>query len=99
MVGRPAGDGWLSPVKAQPAKVKMFDEDIDDTNRVVLGDKIFQILGKQGALHPVIALNEPFHLTSSSRIVLGAILQGFQWGRLRFDTAWVGLSHSFLAKI
>ena len=71
MVGRSASDGWLSPVKAQFAKLKMFDKNVNDSNWVVFGNIIFQILGKQCALHSVIAFNEPFHLTPySTRVAL-----------------------------
>jgi hypothetical protein len=98
MVGWPSGDGWLCPVKAQLAKVKMLDKCFNDSDWVVFGNIIFQILGKQCALHPVIALNKPFHLSSSSRVVSETILQGFQWGNLRFDTPWVGLSPSLKRK-
>jgi hypothetical protein len=88
MVGRSAGDGRFSSVKAQRAKVKVFNKNVNDSNWVIIGNIIFQILGKQCALHSAIAFNKPFHLSSSSRVVLGIILQGFQWGSLRFDTAW-----------
>jgi len=91
MVGRPPRDGWLSPVKAQLAKVKVFDKHINDSNWVVLGNIIFQVLGKQCALHPVIALNEPLHLTPRLKSYFEVILQDFQWRSLRFDTARVGL--------
>jgi hypothetical protein len=67
MVGRSAGDGSFSSVKAQRAKVKMFDKYVNNADWVVLGNIIFQILGKQCALHSVIAFNEPFHLAPSSQ--------------------------------
>jgi hypothetical protein len=39
MAGRSASDRWLSPVKAQLAKARGFDEHIDDPGWVVLATR------------------------------------------------------------
>ncbi|WP_407656563.1 group II intron maturase-specific domain-containing protein [Methyloglobulus morosus] len=66
----------------------MFDKHINDSNRVVLGNIIFQVLGKQCALHPVIAFNEPLHLPPRLKSCFELILKDFQRGSLCFDTPW-----------
>jgi hypothetical protein len=81
----PASDGWLSTVKPQLAKVKMFDEHINDTDGVVLNDIIFQIFGKQCASHSVITFNEPFHLSSSSSVALALFYWVFNWEALNYN--------------
>jgi hypothetical protein len=67
MITRPAGRPWLNPAKAQVTKIKLIDKDIDHTNRIVFGDIIFQLLGKQSALLAVHTLNKTLHQTLPSK--------------------------------
>jgi hypothetical protein len=61
MIGRPPCHLRLNAAKAQLGKIKLIDKDIDCPNRIILGQIVFQPLGKQSALTPVIANDKARH--------------------------------------
>jgi len=52
-----------NPVKPQAAKIELIDKNIDNPNRIVGTDPVFQPIGKQGALATINAFNETLHDT------------------------------------
>src|SRR6202045_2280050 len=72
MIGGTSGRFWNHTVKAQRPEIQLIDKHVDHPHRVVLGNVVIQILGKQNALYTVFPLNEARHLTprrESSRII------------------------------
>src|SRR5882724_10491083 len=61
MIGRPPCRLRLNAAKAQPGQIKLIDKDIDCPNRIILGQIVFQPLGKQSALTAVIANDKARH--------------------------------------
>src|SRR5258708_5103955 len=61
MIGRPSCHLRLNAAEAQPAQIKFIDKDIDRPDRIILGQIIFQPLGKQSALTAVIANDKTRH--------------------------------------
>ena len=49
------------PRKPNTVQVEFFNEDIDHSNRIVFGYVVFQAVGQQRRLPPILALNEPLH--------------------------------------
>ena len=47
--------------EAKPRQIQLVDEHIDDPDRVVLGDVVVEMLGKQRALGSVLAFDESLH--------------------------------------
>src|SRR5258705_4031898 len=61
MIGRPPCRLRLNAAKAQLGQIKLIDKDIDCPNRIILGQIVFQPLGKQSALTAVIANDKARH--------------------------------------
>src|SRR5882762_1899190 len=61
MVGRPSCRLSLNTAKAQPGQIKLIDKSIDRPDRIILGQIVFQSLGKQRALTAVIANDKARH--------------------------------------
>lgn len=61
MVGRAARGLWLHAFKAHNLQIQLTDEHIHHPDRVVLGDVVFQTLGEQRALEPILAFDESLH--------------------------------------
>ena len=62
MVGRPTGRLGIDPIEAKRAEIEFVDKDVNDSNRIVLVNPVFQALGKECALLSVRPLNEALHL-------------------------------------
>src|SRR5882672_6218485 len=68
MIGRPPCRLRLNAAKAQLGQIKLIDKDIDCPNRIILGQIVFQPLGKQSALTAVIANDKaPHRILRSNR--------------------------------
>src|SRR6266850_1919357 len=68
MIGRPSRRLWLDTAKAQPGQIKLIDKHIDRPDRIILGQIVFQPLGKQSALTAVIANDKaPHRILRSNR--------------------------------
>ena len=50
MIRRSAGHLSLDPAEPKFSKIEFVDKNVDDANRIVLADPIFQAFGKQCAL-------------------------------------------------
>ena len=61
MIGRPTGQLRHNTRKAQRFLVEFVNEDIDDADRIVFRHIVFQAVGQQRRLPPILALNEPRH--------------------------------------
>ena len=56
-------------VEAEIMEIKLIDEDVDYTHRIILGDVVFEILGQQDSLLAVFAFNESLHVAARSERV------------------------------
>ena len=61
MIRRPAGRLRGDPIEPKFAEVEFVDKDVDDPNRIVLMNPVFQALGKQRALPSIRSLNKSLH--------------------------------------
>src|SRR5213080_1728562 len=61
MIGWPSSRLWLNTAEAQPGQIKLIDKNIDRPHRIILGQIVFQSLGKQRALTAVIANDKARH--------------------------------------
>ncbi len=61
MITRAASCLWFDPLKSKTAEIKLVNENIDHSHRVVLGNVIFKAFGKQGDLVAVFAFNKTLH--------------------------------------
>src|SRR5438132_13012433 len=61
MIRRPAGRLRIDPVEPKPAEVEFVDKDVNDPNRIVLMNPVFQAIGKQRALPSIRPLNKALH--------------------------------------
>src|SRR5215469_8067382 len=61
MIRRPAGRLRIDPLEPKLAEVKLVDKDVDDSNRIVLMNPVFQAFRKQRALPSIRPLNKPLH--------------------------------------
>src|SRR5664279_1790383 len=88
MVSRPSCCLRLNAAKAQPRQIKLIDKNIDRPDRIVLGQIVFQPLGKQSALTAVIANDKARHriLPTNRRRIIS--FEG------RFHTVWTHQRHS-----
>ena len=48
-------------LKAKLVQVQLIDEHINDPYRVILGDVVVEMLGKQRALRTIFAFDKPLH--------------------------------------
>jgi hypothetical protein len=80
MIGRPSCRLRLNAAKAEPGQIKFINKDINRPDRIILGQILFQPLGKQSALTAVIANDKARHriLPPNHR----RIIEG------RFHTVW-----------
>ena len=61
MIGRPARRSRRHAVEAKPPQIKFVDEDIDNPDRIILGHKVVETIGKQRLLPAICTLNEAAH--------------------------------------
>ena len=61
MIGRPPSRFRHNASKAQGSQVQFVNENIDDTDRIVLRHVVFQGIGEQCRLSPILTLNETLH--------------------------------------
>jgi hypothetical protein len=61
MIRRPASGLRVDPAKPKIGQIEFVDKDIDDPNRIVLTDPIFQQFRKQRALTAIRPFNEAPH--------------------------------------
>src|SRR2546423_13179316 len=61
MIGRPSCRLRLNAAKAEPGQIKFINKDINRPDRIILGQILFQPLGKQRALTAVIANDKARH--------------------------------------
>src|SRR5439155_5955704 len=61
MIGWPSSRLSLNTAEAQPGQIKLIDKNIDRPHRIILGQIVFQSLGKQRALTAVIAKAKARH--------------------------------------
>ncbi len=61
MIGRPPGRFRHNARKTQGAQVEFVNENIDDADRIVLCHIVFQTLGEQCRLPPILTFNETLH--------------------------------------
>lgn len=62
MIGRPPCFCWLHTLETEFAQVEFVDKDIDNPNRIVLGNVIVQQLRQQRTLASGFTLDKSFHL-------------------------------------
>jgi hypothetical protein len=74
---------------AEDNPVRVVDERIDDTHRVVFSDVVVEALGQQGDLASVLSLDESLHVAARS-VALPSILPSCLTRSKRFHTASVG---------
>ena len=61
MIGRPAGYLGIYPAKPKLRQIEFVDKDVNDANRIVLADPVFQTSRKQRVLPAIRRLNEALH--------------------------------------
>ena len=61
MVRRPASRLGSDPTKSNFGQVEFVDKNVNDPNRIVLADPVFQAVRKQAALPAIRSLNEAPH--------------------------------------
>ena len=61
MIRRTAGDLGGDPAKSKLSQFEFVNKDVDDANRVVLNDPVFQRFRKQRPLTAIRSLNETPH--------------------------------------
>jgi hypothetical protein len=62
MVSRPARFRRTHALEAEAGKDKLVDEYVDNTNQVILGHVVVQMLGQQRTLSATLALDKALHL-------------------------------------
>src|SRR5207302_10300677 len=62
MIRRPASHLRINAAETQHRKIKFVDEDIDDTNRIVIINPVLQAFRKQRDLTAIRPFNEALHL-------------------------------------
>ncbi len=58
---RPAGCLGIDPAEPKLGQIEFADEDVDDTNWIVLADPVFHAFRKQSALPTIRTLNKTLH--------------------------------------
>ena len=61
MIGRPTGQLRHNTRKAQRFLVEFVNEDIDEADRIVFRHIVFQAVGQQRRLPPILALDKALH--------------------------------------
>ena len=61
MIRRPAGCLGVDPAEPKLGQIEFVDKDVDNANRIVLADPVFQAFRKQRALLTIRPLNEAPH--------------------------------------
>ena len=61
MIGRSARRFRNDALKPQRLQIQLVDERLDDSGLVLLSYKVVQILRKQNALPPILALDKALH--------------------------------------
>src|SRR5262249_14580711 len=62
MVRGPAGCLWVNAAKLQFGQIELLNKGVDDPNRIILANPIFQAFRKKCTLPAIYALNKPLHL-------------------------------------
>jgi hypothetical protein len=62
MVRRSSRCLWINPAELKLRQIELVDKDIDDANRIVLPDPIFQAFRKKRILPAIRAFNKASHL-------------------------------------
>src|ERR1039457_5552695 len=88
MIRRPTGYLGFDPAEPKLSQIEFIDKDIDDPNRIVLADPVFQAFRKQRALPAIRALNKSIHPIPRPAICAGIIPRESN-NAVRFHTASV----------
>ena len=72
MIRRPAGCLGSDAVKSQPAQIEFLDKNVNDPDRIVFADPVFQAFRKQRALAAIQPLNEALHSIPRSSLKITA---------------------------
>src|SRR5664279_485756 len=88
MIRRPTGYLGFDPAEPKLSQIEFIDKDIDDPNRIVLADPVFQAFRKQRALPAIRALNKSLHPIPRPTICAGIIPRESN-NAVRFHTASV----------
>jgi hypothetical protein len=64
MIRGPAGGLRINPFEPKFRQIKPANKNVDNPNRIVLANPVFQAFGKQRALLAINALNEAAHSES-----------------------------------
>src|SRR5664279_1865023 len=88
MIRRPTGYLGFDPAEPKLSQIEFIDKDIDDPNRIVLADPVFQAFRKQRALPAIRALNKSLHPIPRPTISAGIIPRESN-NAVRFHTASV----------
>src|SRR5664279_3706441 len=86
MIRRPTGYLGFDPAEPKLSQIEFIDKDIDDPNRIVLADPVFQAFRKQRALPAIRALNKSLHPIPRPTICAGIIPRESN-NAVRFHTA------------
>src|SRR5881392_2507699 len=95
MVSRPPRFRRLHTLEPETAQVKLIDENIDDTDRIIGANVIIEMLGEQRTLFAILAFDKALHFTPvAMRYWLNVYRADFVYTVLRFYTAWAKSRHS-----
>ena len=67
MIARPSCDFWHHALKAESLQIKLADKSLDNADRVLIRDIVFQAIRKQCGLQPLFAFNETLHSDAADR--------------------------------
>ncbi|MGF6602326.1 hypothetical protein P3T23_007078 [Paraburkholderia sp. GAS448] len=69
MIGRATCSRWHHSVEAQWSKVKLFNERLDDPDRIILGNEVIEAFWKQSHLLAIFTFYESLHpVTQAERV-------------------------------
>ncbi len=71
MIRRPPGGLGVDPAKSKLSQIEFVDNDINDANRIVLADPVFQTVRKQCALPAIRSLDARIKLNGAFLHSLG----------------------------
>jgi hypothetical protein len=82
MVGRPSSLRRLRTIEAEAGQIKLIDENVDYTNRIIAAHEVIEMLREQRALFAIRAFDKALHLNTRFHEILAQ--------RLPDDFAYTG---------
>ncbi len=77
MIARPSRGFRHHAVEAESLQIEFVDKSLDDADWVVIGDIVFQAIGKQRCLAAILAFDETFHSSPRKSFAKAYMIQAF----------------------